>query len=529
MGELSVGGLASGLDTNAIIEGLTNIERSRVVKVEAKQEAYNVQLSAFGRLESKLDEFVSAAEKLNDQEQFDLYNIVSSDDEIATFKGVGGGVPGSYQLSVFQLARAEKLSSDSFSSQTDTLENLIPGFTGGKFEVNKSLQAETPGTVEIEIQATDTLKSLRNKINAAEDIGISANIIQAGTNDFRLVFSSVDQGASGATYTDNDSVLQDLGILGAGGTKGITSQVMELSALLQKSDAQNVTSATVFNNIQTAPDSSLSANDTITISGKDHNGNAVTGTLIISDPDSATLDDLLNTIEDTYNGMVQASIVDGKITITDSSQGNSQLSVKLEVNSATSNLALGNLSIATGGKDSVLQTGSDSFFRIDGMNIRGSSNSVENVVEGMEIQLIKADLTATVEIDVDRDMDGIKKNINDFISKYNEIVTFIRDETKVKINESDNKDGKDEISKGDLANDSTVHRFANDLRTAFLDTFEGILTDTPYTSLSAMGIKSDIYTGNYSLDDEKFDSIIKTNYDDIKRLFVTKSTSTNNN
>jgi flagellar hook-associated protein 2 len=104
-----------------------------------------------------------------------------------------------------------------------------------------------------------------------------------------------------------------------------------------------ITSSTQWDEIYGA---SVQANDTITISGADHNGNAVSGSLTIDDANH-TVQELLTAIQDTF-GNVTASIVDGKIRVTDNTTGDSQLTVILtENNQAGGALDLGNITSTT--------------------------------------------------------------------------------------------------------------------------------------------------------------------------------------
>ena len=82
-GVFQIGGLASGLDTNAIIDALVDVERNKIRLVQSQQLDYEVKLSAYGSLIGKLNEFETAAKTLNEQEYFEIlreicdkYNVI---------------------------------------------------------------------------------------------------------------------------------------------------------------------------------------------------------------------------------------------------------------------------------------------------------------------------------------------------------------------------------------------------------------------------------------------------------------------
>ena len=49
---ISVGGLMSGLDTNSIIDQLLALQQKPIIKLQQQKAAYQVELSAYGSLQS---------------------------------------------------------------------------------------------------------------------------------------------------------------------------------------------------------------------------------------------------------------------------------------------------------------------------------------------------------------------------------------------------------------------------------------------------------------------------------------------
>ncbi|OGJ94701.1 MAG: hypothetical protein A2350_08575 [Candidatus Raymondbacteria bacterium RifOxyB12_full_50_8] len=524
---LSIGGLASGLDTNAIIDGLVNIERSRITRVETQKDNYNLTLSSWGDLSSKLSELSRKADTVNNAESFDKYSLTSSNEDIVTLEGLEGGSPGTFSIGVYQLAQSEKIMSNTYAKQ-----NIALGLSG-QFTVNrtKDAVAEDPaGTdVTITIEAGDTLRDLRDKINSAADIGISASIVKLSETEYSLIITSKDTGSGGTAYTETTgTVLRDLGILNTAGEKGNVSHKAESAANASGGD---ITAATLFSDIDAA---SASVNDTITIRGMDHNGNEIaTRNFVIDDPASLTVNDLLKEIEKTFNGTVTATVENGKIMVTDKTTGKSALQVEITANNeGGGSLNFGGLmAVNTAGKNGILQVGQDAFFSVDGLYLQSYANKAEDTIEGVAVNLKKVDLAEKVTVTLDRDLDAVTANVQSFLDTVNGVMKYITEKSKVKVTQGDKEDPnasstdkKDKTEKGPLSNDSTVSRLKNDLYNTMSKQLEE-LVGANYKSLASVGITTDRYTGEFTIDEEKFKKALANNYDNVKKLFVTRGTA----
>ena len=115
----NVGGLASGLDTNSIIDQLVKIEGSSVTAARARQTAYQAQISQLGDLTSKLNALASS-----------LTTLKTSGGLAFAQQGTTSGfsvTPGSsatagrYGVTVDALAGVAKSRSAQFTAPTDVV------------------------------------------------------------------------------------------------------------------------------------------------------------------------------------------------------------------------------------------------------------------------------------------------------------------------------------------------------------------------------------------------------------------------
>ena len=185
MASISSLGIGSGLDLNGLLDQLQEAERGKLAPIEQQLETQQTKISAYGQLQSALSQFQTAADALNDS---DLYESLSTNvgGEAITATADSEAQPGSYNVSVDTLATRGTLASEGVTAADEALtaadQTLTLNFADG-------------ATQEIVISANSTLEDIRDTINATEDAGVSATIVNDGTN-FRLALSSSETGAN---------------------------------------------------------------------------------------------------------------------------------------------------------------------------------------------------------------------------------------------------------------------------------------------------------------------------------------------
>src|SRR5262245_11427107 len=102
------GGLASGMDTNAIIDKLVSIERQSITRLENQKKAGTTRKTLISDLITKLGTLSTELGKLNTSTAVKgrTFSLADTADFTAT---VSGGAPiGSYNINVTQLAQAQR-------------------------------------------------------------------------------------------------------------------------------------------------------------------------------------------------------------------------------------------------------------------------------------------------------------------------------------------------------------------------------------------------------------------------------------
>jgi len=171
---MSVGGLMSGLDTNSIIDQLLALQQKPIITLQHKEADYQVKLSAYGSLQGAMSSLKSAMDGLDSTIDLTSFSASSGDTALFTVSAAGTAVPGSYSITVQQLAGAHKLAST--AAGAFSVEELV-----GEGTIH--LKVGSGSTVDIGVSATDTIDDVAQAVNAA-NAGVRATVIFDGTNYF---------------------------------------------------------------------------------------------------------------------------------------------------------------------------------------------------------------------------------------------------------------------------------------------------------------------------------------------------------
>jgi flagellar hook-associated protein 2 len=189
---ISLGGLASGIDTTSLIDGLMSYARlpsNQLATKKAQVDAASQTVSGFS---TKLAALKTAALALSTSSGFASFSATSSDTGVVAV-ATGAANVGTYDVVVNALAKNQKTRSDSVASATTPL-----GFAG-----TLTLQPAAGGAASaVTIAATDDLTAIAAKISAS-GARVSASVLSEGSTQ-RLVLQGLDTGStSGFSIAEN--------------------------------------------------------------------------------------------------------------------------------------------------------------------------------------------------------------------------------------------------------------------------------------------------------------------------------------
>ncbi|HHU68883.1 MAG TPA: flagellar filament capping protein FliD [Thermoanaerobacterales bacterium] len=191
------GGIISGLDTHTLIDQLMQIERQPIATMEARRKIYTHRKNLWNEINTSLLSLKNRAYELTKGNIFEKMSAISSDENVATAKADKKALPGTYRIEVSNLATNHSVSGNRVN---DIYESLG---LAGEFTIKNGNESAV-----ITVDSGDSLRDIRNKINAKEGLGIAASII-----DNRLILTRDETGAAEMGFEDPDNILVNLGIL----------------------------------------------------------------------------------------------------------------------------------------------------------------------------------------------------------------------------------------------------------------------------------------------------------------------------
>jgi flagellar hook-associated protein 2 len=174
--DLGLSGLASGVDTSAIVEQLMSLERRGKTRLQLRQGSFAAQQTALRDLKTKLDALKAAAADLRASATWSEGQTVESSDAARVAVARTGGAPiGGYSVKVTQLAAsAQKTYS----------------WTEGPAATQLTI-----GSATVDIAANATIADVAATINGRGDLDVYAAVVGGD----KLVLSSRATGAA-ATF-----------------------------------------------------------------------------------------------------------------------------------------------------------------------------------------------------------------------------------------------------------------------------------------------------------------------------------------
>lgn len=195
---LTFGGLATGIDTAAIVDALLRVERQPIARLESQRSSVRTQqdlLRQFNGLLLALREAARAIDNRSDTlataspaEELLVLTAASSDPDALVASASGRAAPGVYEVRVEQLASTARRVSAAFAAPTD-----VVGGAGDTFRVD--FGGDVP--LELLLDADLTLEGLVDRINA-DPTGrgeVRASLLDDGMGNVRMVLAGTRTGA----------------------------------------------------------------------------------------------------------------------------------------------------------------------------------------------------------------------------------------------------------------------------------------------------------------------------------------------
>jgi len=378
MGELRFPGLATGIDTNAIIKQLmiANGRKLALYKVEKKKlETQNTELT-------KLRDTISAAKTavgaLSDADNLDTFSTNSSDTDILTVSASSTAKQGAHSIEINQLATTETWIQD-----TSTFDYKTDYVGGGNFIYSYNHKESVITAVENET----TLQDMVNLINNDENNpGVTAGLLYQG-GKYHLMLSGQESGedyqisinTSSTEVWKPNTALSDHTFTDDSVNAGLSTKITELDQFIENGGLQG--------------------DEKITISGKNHFGTDLPNKELTITANT-TVGHLINAINEQFDGVATATLVNGQIWLTDHISGSSGLEISLAYDDGTGDtvLNLPTMAVSTEGgatSESLASISSSSFIKTQ--DAQSSKIKVDGYPSStaQEVQTLTLDSVAT--------------------------------------------------------------------------------------------------------------------------------------
>lgn len=492
---LQVAGLASSFDWKSFIDKIMDIERQPENRLASEQAQNSQKSDLLSILGTKITALQASVTDLAGVDLFGKRTATSgTTGSTWSSSAAANTATGVYKIAVSKLATTTKTTSTiGVSSALASDANL----TGVTLANMRTSIAPTAGTftvngVRVTVALTDSLYDVMERIRtdtaaAGDEVGWTYN---PGTDQIELTSASGNLVLGAAN--DDSNLLTALKLFNnAGGTSPITSSG-ELGVVKN-------TAALASAGFATTPVGDGSGDGVFTINGESISYNVNTDTL------SSIITKINNS---DANVTATYDVGTDKVVLTNKKTGD----LGLTVSDTTGNLmAALNLAGATASR------GQDAEFTIndDSTVYRSASNTLDGSVHGITGLSVTVDSETTQTITVAADTGGMRSKIEAFVSKYNDILQYIEDETAIKV-----ENGK--VSTKPLYSNREVQEWGRSLRSKVFATVTGVAGSI--TQLDKLGIDFDEDDNLVIYDSDKLNAALADDSADVAAFFQTDTT-----
>jgi flagellar hook-associated protein 2 len=216
-GPISFGGLASGLDTAAIIEALVAAERIPINQLQSRKTKSQQKINLLGTLQGHVDALLKKAQDFSNSGGTFLANKTKlSSEGFFSVSATGSSAAGNYAVEVEALASVDRYALSDVQGIADASADLGDVSVAFDYDGQTYNVALTAGSA--------SLNDLAEAIDTATGGAVQAKVINTGT-----LASPNNQLVLEGTQTGADFAIDNLVVTNAGGNLDTTSQLSDAS------------------------------------------------------------------------------------------------------------------------------------------------------------------------------------------------------------------------------------------------------------------------------------------------------------
>ena len=504
----AAGGGTGAFNVESISKGLsdadTMADRTRLTN---NQESSSAKLSALSQMKSSLDVFKTNISALTTVSSLQNRQVISSDVLVMSATADSSAKEGNYSIQVNKLAKSHSIHSSRFSNLTDTV-----GSGTLTFQFGTSTKAVSSG---------DTITAA-GKIDSDGIVVTVAGIALTIPDNQNL---STEAGVDAFIGAVKTAINSNTTLAGQGVTATIADSATAGADTLAITDAQGdaltiaVAAPTGGTNPATATEvaSALGAVDTFLLNTKKSGGLVTIGST------NNTLEGMRDAINSAKLGVQAAVINDGSgyrlsYTSTDTGANNAMQVVVNDTgdSNSTDSSGLSQFRFDQSYKHLTESTpGQDASLTINGLTISSENNTVTKAITGVTLNLNSTNISAKT-LTIANDRAATKEKIKWFVEDLNALKGELG-----ALNAVDIETGE----KGAIQGDSMLRGLIRQVRSITGNIVPNV--GSVYNTLSTIGITlSGNINGTYKIDDAKLDKALKSNFDDVVKVFAATATPT---
>ncbi|WP_089960332.1 flagellar filament capping protein FliD [Limnohabitans sp. 2KL-3] len=468
-------GAGSGIDVKSLAQSLVDAEKTpKKERIDAKITKSEARITGYGAIKFALSDLKNAFAKLNDASDFS--SIKTANTQPAAFGVTASSTAdtGQYSIEVLQTALAQRTASSSFAERSTALNG------GAAFTLDLSVGGVSKGVIKVTPPDTPaTPAGMVSAINGAK-LGVTAQLINTSSG-YKVVITGETGAAKNFSLSSKDS------------TGNAVSDV-SFDTPLQTSISFAESSTTLNGGNDFTLDLNVGGVSKGTINVTDHTPNGM-----VSAINAANLG-------------VKAQLINSSsgynVAITNDTGATQNFSLSSNDGTGTGTAVSGVSFVAT-----PLQTATDARFKINGLEVTRSSNTVTDVIDGVTLDLF-TNTTGAARLDLNRETAAIKDNIKGLVTAYNDF--------EAALNILGDRDSEVEEFGGALAGESLLQTVRTQVRNLVTST-----STTPGTTIRAgrdLGLSID-RNGKLTLDETKLDTALQNKFGEVSTMF---SAGTNN-
>ncbi|MGM0508352.1 MAG: flagellar filament capping protein FliD [Fusobacteriota bacterium] len=486
---IQLGGLASGMDTQNIINQLMEIERKPLYQKQENIGEINDSKKVWNNLNSKLSSFDSAASDFKFSSTFNSKKVSSSDEDKVIATATSEASNTNYVLENVAMAKAGKVSSGDVLTLQDGVKANISGtsnivdpnerftqggstITEGSFQINGKT---------INVEADDTINLVITKINGS-GAGVTASFDQ-DTNSFKLEQDTAETSSKiKFSDTDTSSFLTEMGLGDQLGQTVENGENIDYKKNISEVDAFTGVTSGFF---------------------------TINGHTFELDAENDSLSDVISKINSADAGVTAFYDEDSKKVTLTSQEAGKGITLENDTGGLLENLNLMNQANDTDGTaEKSVYEGQKASFTLNGVDFTKETNKFN--INGMNIDLKSStEPGEKITLNVTADIEKPYEKIENFIEKYNDLVGYI-----------ENNNGED----GALQGDRMANNLVFNLRNKLTSPVDGV--ESGFNQFALIGIKAQSNTSSkLTIDKTELKEALEQDPEEIEKLFSRNQSS----